>query len=221
MGLYYYVIDTETTGLKSGYHEITELAVVRAVDRVQLYRKIVCEYPERANLDALEITKKTMADLYQGYDKQSVIKEANAFFAMDGQIPAARCIVGHNVQFDRKFLHYLWESVGEEFPANLWLDTIALTQEFIKISNPATLNITKTAKGKISKKLHAALDLVGIRKLEDAHNAKVDSQNTYFLWNKLIKEKGIDHLPHHKTFIHSLQKDERLDADDLDLSEVM
>lgn len=214
MGLHYYVIDTETTGLKAGYNEVTELGVIRAADRVQLYRKIVCEYPERANVDALQITNKTMADLLQGNDKRTVIKEANEFFAKDGQTPAARCIIAHNAAFDRKFLHSMWESVGEEFPAHLWLDTISLTKEFIKISDPSTLKITKTAKGYVSTKLHAACDIVGIPKFSAAHNAKVDSQNTYLLWRRLIEDKNIDHLPHHKTFVHAIAKDERLDVED-------
>jgi DNA polymerase III epsilon subunit-like protein len=216
MGIQYYIADTETTGLRAGYQEVTEIGVIRATDRVQLYRKIKCEYPERANLDALNITKKTMADLLQGYDKREVVAEVNGFFAKDGLTRAHRCLIGHNVQFDRKFLHAMWESVGEEFPVDMWLDTISLTQEFIKVSDPTTLKITKTATGKISKKLHHALDLVGIPKLADAHNAKVDSQNTYLLWRRLTEEKGIDHLPHHKTLIHALAKDERLDVEDWD-----
>ena len=60
-GIHYYVIDTETTGLKSNYHEMTEIGIIRCSDRVQLWRQIKCFYPERASLDALEITKKKLA----------------------------------------------------------------------------------------------------------------------------------------------------------------
>ena len=60
-GLKFYVIDTETTGLKSGYHEMTEIGIIRCEDRVQLWRQIKCVYPERANIDALMITKKTLS----------------------------------------------------------------------------------------------------------------------------------------------------------------
>lgn len=221
MGIHYYVIDTETTGLKAGYNEMTEIGIVRCTDRVQLHRKIKCEYPERANYDALKITGKTMADIVMGSDKLAVVEESNKFFASDGQTPAARCIVAHNATFDRRFLHALWESVGQEFPAHMWIDTIQLTQEFIKVSDKSTLTITKTATGKISKTLHAACDLVGINKLSEAHNAKVDSRNTYLLFNKLINEKNIDHLPFHKTLVHSLKKDDVADIDDLDMSDVM
>lgn len=221
MGLNYYVIDTETTGLKAGYQEMTEIGVIRCKDRVQLHRKIKCENPERVSYDALKITKKTMDDIVNGHNKMDVVLETNKFFEEDGQQRSARCIVAHNAPFDRRFLHALWESCGMEFPADLWLDTISLTKEFVKISDPATLNITKTATGKISKMLHAACDLVGVNKLSEAHNSKVDSRNTYLLWKKLTEEKNIDHLPFHKTFIHSLKKNDILDVDDLDMSDVM
>lgn len=211
MSLKFYVIDTETTGLKSGYHEITEVGIIRCDDRVQLHRSVICNYPERASYDALKITKKTIADLSKGFDKSAVVKECNELFANDGLTAAHRCIIAHNAAFDRKFLHALWESVGEEFPAHLWLDTIALTQKFIKQSDVSTLNITKTATGRVSTALAAACDTVGVKKIERAHDAKVDSRNTYLLWKKLVEDHKIDYLPEIKTSIHSIKKD--TDAD--------
>lgn len=210
MALHYYIIDTETTGLKAGHHEMTEIGIIRCTDRVQLHKKIKCEYPERASFDALKITGKTMADLEFGSSRDEIVKISNEFFAADGAEAAGRCIVAHNAPFDRKFLHALWESVGLEFPATLWLDTIALTNEFVKKSDINTLNVTKTATGRVSKNLHAACDLVGIKKLSEAHNAKVDSRNTYLLWKKLMDD-GIDYLPHIKTFPHSVATQQSID----------
>jgi DNA polymerase III epsilon subunit-like protein len=204
MSLLYYVIDTETTGLKSNFHEMTEIGVIRVTDRVQLWRQIKCEYPERANFDALAITKKSMADLERGHIKEGVVEECEKFFAEDGATPAHRCIVAHNAPFDRKFLQALWAQCGKAFPANLWLDTISLTKEFIKKVDPATINITKTATGKTSTKLHACCDMVGIKKLSEAHNAKVDSRNTYLLYRNLVEEKKVDYLPFIKTDVHVL-----------------
>lgn len=221
MGIHYYVCDTETNGLKTSWHEITEVSIVRAADRVQLTRMIRCLYPERSNLDALEITGKTFESLSEGLSREEVVEECNRFFDEDGLTPAHRCIVGHNIAFDRRFLHTLWESVGQEFPANLWLDTIALTKEYIKIADPATLNIKKTATGKVSKKLQDACDALGIKKLSAAHASKVDARNTYLLWKKLTEEQNIDHLPFHKTFVHSIKKGNGLaNIDDLDMSDV-
>jgi DNA polymerase III epsilon subunit-like protein len=220
-GLQYYVIDTETTGLKSGYHEMTEIGIIRCTDRVQLWRQIKCIYPERANFDALAITKKTMADLERGYDRAAVVAECEKFFSEDGLTPAHRCIVAHNAPFDRKFLQAMWEAEGKEFPAHLWLDTISLTKEFIKNADTSQLNIVKTATGRVSTQLHACCDMVGIKKISEAHNAKVDSRNTYLLHRSLIEEKKVDYLPFIKTNIHVVSTtpvdDEGLDPSLLDL----
>lgn len=206
-GIHYYIIDTETTGLKSGHHEMTEIGIVRCTDRVQLHKKIKCEFPERANYDALKITGKTMADIVQGDAKEDVVTQAEKFFAEDGQTPAARCIIAHNAPFDRKFLHALWEACGLEFPAHLWLDTISMTKDFLKKNDESQLTIVRTATGKVSTQLHACCDMLGVKKLSAAHNAKVDSRNTYLLWMKL-QESGIDHLPFIKTMPHDFKKND-------------
>ena len=219
-GLQYYVIDTETTGLKSGYHEMTEIGIIRVTDRVQLWRQIRCVYPERANFDALAITKKTMADLERGYDREAVVAECEKFFAEDGLTPAHRCIVVHNAAFDRKFLHAMWEASGKEFPAHLWLDTISLTKEFLKNADQSQLVIAKTPTGRVSTQLHACCDIVGIKKISEAHNAKVDSRNTYLLHRSLIDDKKVDYLPFIKTEVHTVNPpsdEEGLDPSLLDI----
>ena len=221
MSLHYYVIDTETTGLKSDHHEMTEIGIIRCTDRVQLWRQIVCEYPERANFDALAITKKTLADLKQGVDKRLVVAECNKFFEEDGATPAHRCIIAHNASFDKRFLHALWEQCGLRFPADLWLDTIPLTKEFVKKADPSTFTLVKTSTGRLSTQLHACCDMVGVKKISEAHNAKVDSRNTYLLHKNLIEEKKVDYLPFIKTSIHTINAqstdDEGLDPALLDL----
>jgi DNA polymerase-3 subunit epsilon len=212
MSLHYYVIDTETTGLKADHHEMTEIGIIRCTDRVQLWRQIVCEYPERANFDALAITKKTLADLEKGHDKRAVVAECNKFFAEDGTTPAGRVIVAHNASFDRRFLQALWAQCGEAFPAHLWLDTMALTREYAKKQG--------IVKPKVN--LHASCDLVGIKKISEAHNAKVDSRNTFLLHRSLVEDKKVDYLPFIKTAIHTVDQplvpdDEGLDPSLLDL----
>jgi DNA polymerase III epsilon subunit-like protein len=218
-GLHYYIIDTETTGLKQGYHEMTEIGIIRYTDRVQLWRQIKCVYPERANFDALAITKKTMADLERGYDRDAVVAECEKFFNEDGLTPAHRCIVAHNAPFDRKFLHAMWEASGKEFPAHLWVDTMSLTKEFLKNADQSQLNIVKTATGRVSTQLHACCDMVGIKKISEAHNAKVDSRNTYLLYRNLVEEKKVDYLPLIKTAVHTIStpSDDGLDPSLLDL----
>jgi len=192
MELQYYVIDTETTGIKPLYHEMTEIGIIRCKDRVQLCRNIKCEYPERANYDALRITNKTLEDLKNGLDKYQVVEDCNKFFEEDGATPAHRVIVAHNASFDKRFLHALWTSCDKQFPATMWLDTISLTRDFAK----------KQGIKKPKVNLHAACDLVGIKKIASAHSAKVDSRNTYFLYKNLVEDKKIDYLPFIKTEPH-------------------
>lgn len=199
MSLLYYVIDTETTGLKTHFHEMTEIGIIRATDRVQLWRTIRCEYPERANFDALAITKKSMADLERGHEKLNVVEECEKFFAEDGATPAHRCIVAHNAPFDRKFLQAMWEQCGKQFPANLWLCTMALSRDFAKKQG---LMAKGAPKQKVN--LHASCDMVGVKKISEAHNAKVDSRNTYLLYRNLVEEKKVDYLPFIKTDVHIL-----------------
>lgn len=209
-GLQYYVIDTETTGLKAGYHEMTEIGIIRCTDRVQLWRQIRCESPERANFDALAITKKTLADLDKGHYKGDVVNECEKFFNEDGLTPAHRIIIAHNAPFDRKFLHALWEQMGKRFPADLWLDTMSLTRDYAK----------KIGLVKPKVNLHAACEIVGIKKFSDAHNAKVDSRNTYLLHKDLVDNKKVDYLPFIKTAIHAVDStptdDDGLDPSLLD-----
>lgn len=220
MSLLYYVIDTETTGLKANFHEMTEIGIIRCTDRVQLWRQIKCEYPERANFDALAITKKSMADLENGFDRSLVVEQCEKFFSEDGATPAHRCIVAHNAPFDKKFLHALWEQCGKTFPANLWLDTISLTKDFLKKTDQSKLTIVKTATGRVSTQLHACCDMVGVKKISEAHNAKVDSRNTYLLYKNLVEEQKVDYLPFIKTDVHSFAAPPAPGSDDdgLDMS---
>lgn len=212
-GLSFYILDVETNGLKSGYHTINEVSIIRCHDRVQLTEFIKCETPERSSFDALQITKKTLADLAKGISKEDAVEKIEKFFAEDGLTPAHRCIVGHNVQFDRKFLHALYESVGKTFGSHLWLCTMALTKQYAKEIGMIRPKVN----------LHASCDIVGIKKISSAHASKVDSRNTYLLWKNLVEDKKIDYLPLIKTAPHETkqvlqqQEEEGLDPDLLDL----
>lgn len=204
MSIVYYVIDTETTGLKADYNEMSEIGIIRFNDMRQLFTQIKCEYPERANYDALAITKKKLSDLSKGKDKADVVAWCDKFFAEDGLTPSHRCIVAHNAPFDRKFIHALWGSCNKEFPADLWLCSMSLTRKFAK----------KTGVVKPKVNLHASCDMLQIKKVSEAHNAKVDSQNTFFLWKKLKDDGIVDYLPDIKTFQHKLKSDSDSNTDD-------
>ncbi|MBF0572123.1 MAG: hypothetical protein HQL12_09695, partial [Candidatus Omnitrophica bacterium] len=112
----------------------------------------------------------------------------------------------------------LWEQFGKEFPAHLWLDTMSLTREFLKKTGIEAEHKAKGLK-KPPVNLHASLDWVGVKKLSEAHNARVDSRNTYLLHRNLVEDKKIDYLPFIKTAIHTVttpNDDEGLDISLLD-----
>ena len=185
----YFIIDSETSGLVSSYHEMTEISIINCDNKVQLTEFIKCDYPERANFDALAITKKTIADIAKGSSKKDVVAKINKFFNEDGLTPAHRCLVAHNAQFDRKFLFALYEKVGQTLPCDLWICSMALTRAYAK----------KIGLVKPKVNLTASLEIAGIKKLAGQHASKVDARNTYLLWNDLINNKGMDHLSFIKT----------------------
>lgn len=190
--IHYYVIDLETTGLRSGYHEVTQVSIIRGSDRHQLNKYIKAEHVNRASPKALEVTGRTYADLSNGEDKEPVVKFCNKFLDEDGTDPEHLCMIGHNAhRFDKKFAHALWESVGMEFPAHLWLDTLPSTKAF------AVKNGIYSA----SFNLENCMRIVGVKPRAGMHNAVSDTQNTYILWQKLEKG-GVDMLPYTKRLPH-------------------
>jgi len=189
----YYIIDTETNGLKPGWHEVTEISIVRCSDRTQLTRRIKCKFPERSNEIALEITGKSIQDLLKGDEKIDVVNRCNEFFAEDGGDPESRCMVAHRASFDKNHCHALWGEVGQVFPANHWMDTIRFLRDWSKQIGKKPENF----------KLATVLKFAGIDALPGQHNAGSDARNTYLLWKKGM-DLGINHLPSVKVYRHKI-----------------
>lgn len=210
-GLKFYLVDSETCGLDSSYHEMNEISIINYDTRVQLTEFIKCEYPERANFDSLAITKKTLADLSKGISKEEVVAKINKFLNEDGLTPSHRCFIAHNAQFDRKFIHALYEKVGQQLPVDLWVCTMALTRAYAK----------KIGLVKPKVNLTASLEIAGIKKLAGVHASKVDSRNTFLLWKDLVENKNINYLPFIKQAEHQIRvssnEEQGLDPDLLDL----
>lgn len=200
-GIGYWILDTETTGLDATRQEVVEIGVIRVETKVQLWKNIKAEYPERSSWDALKICNKTLADLEKGDTKEQVIEVCEKFFSEDGLTPAHRCIIAHNASFDRKFLHALWGKVNKEFPAMLWVDSIQLVRAYAK-----KMGIVKP---KVN--LAASCDLLQVKKFANAHSAKSDTRNTYLLWKALTETHNIDPLPFIKTIPHILSTAEDSD----------
>jgi DNA polymerase III epsilon subunit-like protein len=210
----YYVLDTETTGLKAGYHEVNQISVIRVDPYEQLTVDIAVDHPKRADAKALQVQNKKIEDLYKGVDKSDAIRQIEEFITKDGQTDAHRCIVGHNVQFDRKFCHQLWDDVGKVFPAHLWLCTKALAQKYAKKFGSQKiveaqlalgLDIKRTAKGVLKPKfgLNDFMRGIGLTPKFGAHSATVDTENCLttldFIWDSGVEYvSAIKRLPHHE-----------------------
>lgn len=182
----FYILDTETNGLarKNYWHEITQITVIRCKDKVQFNRYIKIEYPERTSKEALIATNRTIADLDKGIKKEQAVIDLDSFLNQDELTPEHRCVIGHNVRFDRDFCAELYNSVGKIFPAVCWLDTKDMAKDWAK-----KMGIVKP-----SLKLKSCIEMCEIKSKEEYHNAVGDTRNTYKLYN-FLKNAGIDHLP--------------------------
>jgi DNA polymerase III epsilon subunit-like protein len=190
-GIKFYTIDTEETGLQTGFHDLIEISIIRFDDRMQMTRIVKAKNPKNASFDALVITGKKMSDLYKGIECEQMITEVNEFFEQDGLTPNHRCIVAHNAPFDRRFIHHTWDAHNKSFPANLWLDTLAICRKITK----------KQGLIKPSLKLNDVCDRFGIKKFANSHTAAGDARNTHMLLSKFIEDKEdyielIKSIPH-------------------------
>lgn len=187
-GLEYYVLDTETTGLKSDYHEIFQISLIKVSNLSQITRNIKVQFPQRASLDSLRITNKSLDDLKKGLSKKQVVEEISNFMELDDKKSDSRCIIAHNVKFDRSFIKSLWKTQNKIFPAFLWMDTLQITRDYIKKNN-----IVSKAN------LSDSCDLFGIKKMAGAHDARIDARNTFFLYKKLEEVKELSLIRYIKT----------------------
>lgn len=192
--LTFYIIDTETNGLRPGWHEISQISIIRFSDRNQLSKNIKVENPERSSQEALDITGQTRYSITQGEPKEKVVESIISFLNQDGLTPEHRCLVAHQASFDKNHCHALFQSVGEFFPAVNWLDSKPLAKQWA-----VKLGIEKP---KLS--LQAALQFTGIKPLPGIHTAVADARNLYLLFKKALEE-GIDYLPHIKRYEHILE----------------
>jgi len=196
-GLKYYVLDSETCGLKAGYHEMTELSIIRYDDRVQLTKRIKCEYPDRADGRALEITGMTIADLMKGDAKEEVVEKFEKFINQDELTIEHRCIVAHNAPFDKRFCHALWASVGKTFPAICWLNTMDVAKKWA----------LRTGIKPKNNQLGTLLKFANIKTVKGIHNAESDARNLYLYWKKSVEESGLNQVDFIKRYPHHLAEE--------------
>lgn len=200
--IHYYLLDTETTGLKTNYHEIVQISLIRYNDKFQSTVNIKPLFPDRASYDVLKILNKSKADLLKGEHKSKAVEYMHNIMCEDGAQPKDRCIIAHNASFDKRFCHSLWESENKEFPAEMWLCSMAFSKLYAN-----TIGKEKFAKQQNQLKPKFGLDMclaaANIAPQSGHHNAVIDTQNLNSLTEFLFKQ-NLNHVSLIKREPHKL-----------------
>lgn len=208
--LEYYILDSETTGLQAGYHEVVQLSIIRAADKFQRSFNIKAEFPYRASKESLAITGKTVWDLQKGIPKSEAAEQIDEFLCEDNKTNAHRVIVAHNSSFDRRHLHATWDSLNKPFLANLWLCTMAFMRKYTK-----AVGVQKIASAqgttKVKYGLEQCLTALKLPIKSGAHNAIIDTQNCLTLFKHLMQQ-NIGHVQLIQSHPHQT-KNEPIDYD--------
>jgi DNA polymerase III epsilon subunit-like protein len=204
MGIEYFILDTETLGLKVNFHSINQISVIHEGSGEQITINIKVKHPERASQEALAIQQITYADLRKGIPSEEAVKKVSEFISSWGATPNHRCTVCHNAPFDRKFCHQEWQDSSQVFPSNLWLCTKKFAQAYVKKHSTGE-KIARAQKNANPLKpkfgLNDFLNGIGITPKIGAHSAEVDTQNTLDLFHWLQKSNTeyislIENKPH-------------------------
>lgn len=120
----YMIIDTETTGLDSERHEMIAFGAIILIDGIKtaaIDLKIKPERLENASPEALEINGYSERRWKKASTKQEAVSIINHFF----NIHQDAILVGHNIQFDIKFLRTFYPGIKIPYP---YIDTINLAR---------------------------------------------------------------------------------------------
>ena len=161
-------LDLETTGLKAGFHEITEIGVVH-----EKFGKWSCKIMprrlDRAQPEALEMHGFNKVDWDGAPYFEDVAKKIIEY--VENTI-----LIGHNIAgFDIPMLHGNFEMVGLNSKAisRSVMDTMTLAIEHL------------VPKGLKQLRLHSICDMLKISN-EGEHTALADAERVKQVWEKLV-----------------------------------
>lgn len=207
MSINYYIVDTETTGLKAGFHEINQISVMRCSDMFQKSYRVAVKNPWRASPEALNIQRISKEDLKNGDSLIDVISGINEFLKEDGGAENSRCFIGHNVSFDRRFIHAAWSSEKVKLPVDLWMCTKKFYKSYVTKVGEEKIKTLQATAGVQHPKVKYGQDMcllgAGLELRDGAHSASVDVQQCFELWNFLMNE-DLNHVRVIETQPHKL-----------------
>jgi DNA polymerase III epsilon subunit-like protein len=202
-----YVADTETTGTDAEKHDIIEVCFWRvgSLDNILTQDDNKTWWMKPLNVasiedEALRVNKHKKEDILhktaEGKEKykhpSEVLPEIEMWFMQDGAAAEERVLVGHNPDFDYKFLLKLWEKSGNanEFPIGYWIDNSDGTRRH-QIFKYDTMELVRlidlcTGKKRNYYNLSSLVKAFNITKAQ-AHRADGDTKMTKDLFLKIIE----------------------------------
>lgn len=185
-GMSYCVFDLETTGLNPENDHILSFAFLKIKDgQLQMHARFEgsVKLPEDTKMEAADIHQLVRADLENGMDEETFIREALDF--LDDSIP-----VGHHVAFDLACLERLSKKHLNRTYSPSSVDTAKLGA---RLENPL---MSAYAGTKTLKNLDRLCADYGIQP-EARHSASGDTYSTALLFIKMLhkaRERGIRQL---------------------------
>ena len=175
--------DTETTGLDPLRNEAFQLAFIIEIDG-----KVVCEknikmrpaHPENADAKALEVTKKTLAELATYPARADAFKEFSQTLAkfVDKYDKTDKFVwIGQNPEFDVRFVRALFKEHNDNYFGS-WFDS--------RPADTITLAVAAKVKGLIKPENFKLATLAAEFGIQfDAHDALADVRATRQVWQRL------------------------------------
>ena len=167
------IIDTETTGLKAGTHEVIEIAILTETPEGEIEEwstKIKPRRIEEAHPKALEING--YAANSEAWNNAPDLDEVAPIVA---EKLRSGTIVGHNPKFDIRFIEAMLKEAGiEPRLSHHVIDTVTLAHEHL------------TPCGIKNRKLDTIREFFGMS-AENAHTAMQDVRDTRYVYHKLIR----------------------------------
>jgi DNA polymerase III alpha subunit (gram-positive type) len=184
MGFEIYICDTETTGLDYVDNCPIEISIIRFSTGQQKTWKLKALNEDKINLGSLKINGHKLEDITNQtkfgketyLDPKSVIIDIENWLMEDNLSLEERVIAGHNVDFDKNMLKFLWKKLDsiDSFPfGRRSLDTFQIEFFLDYVNN----NL------KDSYSLASLLKNYGIKN-EKAHSAEADTKATHKLLEK-------------------------------------
>lgn len=194
------VIDTETTGLEPGYHEIVQICILPLDSKLNVrkdvlpfYINIKPDHPERADPKAMEVNKLDLLNICRtGVDHVAALDMFEEWFNTLG-IPwnkygSAQCKIiplGHNYGFDKGHIHaWFGEAYYNEKFHYHYRDSmhVALALNDHASFKAETVPFSKVNLSWLCKKLNVVND--------KAHDALSDCVATAEVYKKLVQMLG-------------------------------